>query len=240
MFQSRPDNEQTTLDPIVRTSVAYGICDIVDQIRLGTNMFINSPGITALKEYYLKFIDGKSYIQKPLDVNPVSTSGFRIAETKNDAYILQFLKQCMGHMVDGFIAPRVKTPYHVEKQGYMSPELIIFSPVNVGIVQLNLSKKSLPQISLNTILNMQSRRIDIAYKNLKSRSRAKQSGGGIMSINVSDEVFQDAYVNKNKEALELLKSASKAATKWKKQFTFMDHSAKHPECVAGNWSDGLI
>ena len=90
---------------------------------------------------------------------------------------------------------------------------------------------------------MQSRRIDIAYKNLKFtyRSRAKQSAGSgsphDININISDEVFQDAYLNKSKEALELLKSASKAATKWKKQFAFIDHSAKHPECVAGNWAD---
>jgi len=236
MFENRPDNNETTLDPIIRTSIGYGMCHIVDQLKLGNRMFINSLGIVALQEYYNKYILNKSYTEKPLDINPISTSGFRIAETNNDAYILQFLKQCMGHMIDGFISPRLKSPYHIEKQYTMSPELIIFDPIQAGIIEFDINKAaSLNHITMNSILNFQSSKIEIAYKNIKTTHRTRRGGINNNDLITSDEAFQNAFVHKQQDIVDLLKSAQKAGTKWKKQFTFIDYYAKHPECDLHPW-----
>lgn len=242
LFQNRPDNDQQTVDPIIRTSVGYGMCDLVDQLHIGTAMFKGSPGVAALKQYYEQKIKTKSYIQKPLDINPVSTCGFRIAETDNDTYILQFLKECMGHIFDGFISPRQKSPYHVEKNGSMSPELVLFSPEKVGIVQIQGALAlTIPTVTMNNILKYQSTAIHIEYKKLKAthRRKAHTSGGCENNIGATDDVFQDAYINKNKEAVDLLKDATKAAKKWKKQFTFLDHNARHPQSVVHSWQGSL-
>lgn len=245
LFQNRPDNDEATLDPIIRTSIGYGMCDIVDQIQLGSRMFVNSPGIKALTNYYQQHILNKSYTEKPLDVNPVSTSGFRIAETQNDAYILQFLKQCMGHMVDGFIAPRLKSPYHVEKQSTMSPELVIFNPVTAGIKQIEMPALALPKMpsmTMNTILNLQTNRIEIKYKNIGMAHRGMRRGGNKNNSNTndaelaaSDETFQNAFIQKHKQDADLLQSAQKAGNKWKKQFTYIDYYTQHPECDLQPW-----
>lgn len=245
LFQNRPDNEVATIDPIARTSVGYGMCDIADQIKLGTNMFGNSAGMVALKKYYDTHIKNKNYVEKPLDVNPIQTTGCRIAETHNDTYILQFIKDCMGHIFDGFVAPRENSPYHVEKNGMMSPELILFSPETAGIVLMPSIPQTLPTITMNDILKYQATAIHIAYKQLRAshykmvkvESRAHTGGSG-ESISASDEIFLDAYVNKNKDALKLLKSATTAAKKWKKQFTFHDQNARHPQSVVSDWFTG--
>jgi len=146
-------------------------------------------------------------------------------------------------MVDGFISPRLKSPYHIEKHDTMSPELIIFDPIQAGIVQLEINKlpEHLPHISINAILNLQTKSIDIAYNNMKSTHRtrkyARQDGGSPdVIIAASDEVFQNAFIHKQKDATDLLKSAQKAATKWKKQFIFIDHYAKHPDCEVHDWA----
>ena len=239
LFQNRPDNTMATLDPIIRTSVGYGMCDITDQLHIGKNMFKNDTrGMAALEQYFNKNIRGKTYVQKPLDVNPVSTSGYRIAETNNDTFILQFLKECMGHVFDGFVSPRQASPYHVEKNGYMSPEMVIFSPEKVGIVQIN--ETSLPRglrtITMNDLLDYQSAKVTIEYKSLKATHRKRaQTAGGSDSIGATDEVFQAAY-DKDKDARALLAAATKSGKKWKRHFIFHDQNARHPQTPVSDWN----
>ena len=74
----------------------------------------------------------------PLDpgnrwVNPVEPQGVRIGASCLDAEAVLVLKRLFGHEVDGYVAPRMPSPYHVETGGTMSPEYVLFDPAKAGI-----------------------------------------------------------------------------------------------------------
>ena len=61
-------------------------------------------------------------------VNLVEPQGVRIAETENDIVSGLLLKHLFETMVNGYVAPRMFSPYHTEKTGYLhNPELLLFN-----------------------------------------------------------------------------------------------------------------
>lgn len=72
----------------------------------------------------------------PAWVHPVEPLGVRIGETENDAFAVLLLKDvfgCIGAQVDGYIAPRMPSPYHMEKGEEINSECVIFDPLAAGM-----------------------------------------------------------------------------------------------------------
>jgi hypothetical protein len=254
MFLKRKDNSFTSLDPIVRISVGYGLCDIRDQIELGEKMFRDSTGMQHLKLYYDKYIKNKNISERPIDINPISPAGFRIAETMNDGYILNFIKEIFGDIADGFIAPRLKSPYHYEKNYMMSPEIVLFSPLSTGIIQISDDNYSIHGI--NQVLELRSARQELQcssglkthHRNAKLLSSSGGSSGSsanagnrsenyieLENINASDEFYRLVSI-KDTDTMKLLKESNKAAKKWKKEFKYINHYTIHPASSIYDWT----
>jgi hypothetical protein len=244
LFKTRKDNSESSVGPIVRTSFAYGISGLHDQIQLGKRMFPSSPGTKALIEFYKTFIENREYMDMPLNMNPVTAEGVRVAETMNDGYVLTFIRDAFGDWVDGFIAQRMITPYHVEKQGTINPEIIIFNPIKSRIVQISLPKTPANHISIIQILNMQTQRIEIKMATGQITHRIPRGGNHSTpsqdnynysdSDNDSDEFF-NALTKKQKDAVALYKTATKAAKVWKRRFEYLNYYTPHPTSEVNDW-----
>ena len=242
MFLTRKDNTQIDLDPIVRTYVGYGLCGIHDQLQIGGNMFRDSIGMKHLQKYYDTYIKGKSIMERPLDVNPVSPAGFRIAETLNDGYILNFVKTIFGDIADGFIAPRLKTPYHHEKGYMMSPEIVLFSPLSAQMQEISDSRTFQSQ-GISEVLELRSSRSELkcTFGMAAAHRKMKILGGGgldggvlIENMNASDAFFQSVE-DQDADAVQLLNKSTRAATKWKKDFELVNFYASHPSSHVHDW-----
>lgn len=242
MFSNRVDNTFPSINPIVRISVGYGLCDICEQLDLGTRMFPTSLGIEHLKTYYNNHIKHTDYQGRPIDVNPLSPSGFRIAETQNDGFILTFVKDIFGDMVDGFIAPRLKTPYHYEKNGTMSPEIVLFSPQKAGVRQIP-GDPTLPTTKITDVMQLRSSRQELrcslACMTAAMRKPLMYGGDGssaeLEAMDASDAFFQ-LVDEKDKGAVKLMKESKAAAKKWRKKFQYTNYFAPHPNSPVSPWN----
>ena len=246
MFANCTDNTFASIDPIVRISVGYGLCDIREQIELGRRMFVGSVGMQKLIDYYDRNIKDKDFMNRPLGINTISQSGFRIAETKNDGYILNFVKEIFGDAVDGFIAPRLKSPYHYEKHdSTMSPEIVLFAPQSAGI-QMVADDPNMPLQSINEVLNLRSSRQEFRCSGMTAKCRKSYGFGGgsgplyeAERIDASDQFFQ-LVDDKDTEALKLIKQSTSAAKKWKKKFAYINYFTPHPCTHVSDWSGGNV
>lgn len=99
--------------------LSFGLCSLGHQIRLAKLRYeagILEDNIKQLEKYYKP----NALIEQP---------GFRIAETTNDVYTMGFLQELFEDSYDGFISPRMYSPFHIEKaDARISPELILFNP----------------------------------------------------------------------------------------------------------------
>ena len=135
---NRKSNKNTVIDAIFTWTLAFGMCTLSRQIDLYKERYRDDmdKSVVSRMQSYLQHMSQN----KPLNANPVEVSGIRIAETINDAHAVVFLKEMFGNEVDGYIAPRFETPYHAEKNGSMSSELLLFDPESAGLKLLNITE----------------------------------------------------------------------------------------------------
>jgi hypothetical protein len=130
---------------VKRTTIAFGLCSFYHQLRLINDLYKDSirtdPGYIAMKS----ILNINGILEQP---------GVRFAETSNDGWVMTFLGEVFDGIADGFIAPKLFTPYQVRTKNHLHPEIIVFNPTKSGITQL----KSVPQtvdISIPYLINQQ-------------------------------------------------------------------------------------
>lgn len=230
-FSQRPNNSYESLDPIVRVSIGYGLCSFGDQLIYVKRMFQGSEGVKAM-EIFLNRLQGKTPNEMPLTVHPLTPSGIRIAETNNDGYICDFLKGLFDDKIDGFIAPRLSSIYHVEKGGYNTGEVVLFDPKKSGIV-FSPSSISIKNLTLENLLDVQSTKIDVKYNTTTYRERR---GGQKKQFKSQDpNGYIDRLEHNDPETLELHKGAVRAAQIWRKYVIYQNHYVPHPRTTVQSW-----
>jgi hypothetical protein len=184
------------------TTLSFGLCSLKKQIELFREYIHNNPGqIDELDKIYRK----DSLIEQ---------EGVRIAETHIDSYTMSFLQSLFEDFVDGFVSPRLKTPYHTEKGGTMSPEMIIFNPIKSGIKLVRILKE-LPKININQlILNKKPIITNIDYK--KYKSKFFMTAGGYKEHPL--DVFEIELNKGNKKALKLYNDATNVGKEWRSKY----------------------
>jgi hypothetical protein len=189
------DSDRLTL------ALAYGACSLHNQIQL-LNMRFRGSGdvqkrIKSMHEYYEK---------RKSELLPLEVPGVRVAETTNDSHALMFLKGIFHYTkIDGYIAPAMYSPYHVEKTEHIHPaELVLFNPASSGIRLANTSETTgNPLVDLEMLISTDG---DAFYNQLLwgtqairiatvSKKRIRQKGGGKLHFdpNALDKMSEEEY-----------------------------------------------
>jgi hypothetical protein len=191
------------------TNISFGLCSLNKQIELFRKYINNNPGqIDELEKIYKE----DSLIEQ---------EGVRIAVTNIDLFTMTFLKNLFEDFVDGFISPRLKTPYHTEKKGTMSPEMIIFNPIKSGIKLFYLTKE-LPKININKLI-LQNKPIitNMDFKKYKSHFFMTAGGYRMTAGGYSQhplDIFEIEFNKKNKNVLKIYNTASAIGKKWRYKY----------------------
>lgn len=196
-------------------TLSFGLSSLYHQIRLAKIRYSKAdlPGLKALQASYKE-----SLYEQP---------GVRIAETTNDAETMGFLSTIFNGFVDGFISPRLYSPFHVEKGGTMSPELIIFRPESSFIQQLQRIPKEFTTTSFDEIFTSQFGKtvtMDFHIVQQKGGYKKEQKGADILPsierIHEYDSLFQKGV---------------RAGEKWKQKNTFCEVEGPVPTVKVNPW-----
>lgn len=199
--------------------LSFGLYSLQHQINILNNFskdYINyTPGFQAL-------IDS---LKTPAGL--LEQPGIRVAETTNDAITMGFLKGFLERFFDGFISPRLETVFHIEKKGSLSPEIIIFNPINSGIKHVNLMGKILPSISIVDILIHNHIFIALTVKDVELEVFMK-GGSSESSVNVMDTI-EHAIQNKDQVITKQYNTGVSTGQKWfMNDIHIFQHIPPHP------------
>ena len=192
---------------ILATTTSFGLCSLGHQIRLLKYMY--SQHIQDLK--------GLPELEKLYNPKAAfEAQGVRVAETVNDGHTMAFLKGLFKGIADGFISPRMETPFHIEKSGVLNPEMIIFDPSASGIQLANqsidLQKLSVVYIS-DFIFSGRYRIVSLDYKTLHSSFYMSHGGDPREKYLHPLDEFDEYMDNDNKYVRKLYKDGYKVGLK---------------------------
>ena len=216
--------------------MSFGLCSLGHQINMvkmrynGLNKTTNSykhieNSIKALTKYY-----------KPGNI--IEQSGVRIAETTNDAYTMGFLQELFKDTFDGFISPRLYSPFHTEKaNSLMSPEMILFNPKDSGIKELIYPKpQNILKIKIADILHNISDYIVLDNVKMNATDMNMRLEFYMCGGNQKEHYLDKAeeLLNSNERELsKLYNDGCKIGTKWKKKIVLRVTEAPVP-CIPVN------
>lgn len=216
--------------------MSFGLCSLghqIDMVKMrykDLNKTSNSykqieESINALTNYY-----------KPGNI--IEQMGFRIAETTNDTYTMGFLQELFKDVFDGFISPRLYSPFHTEKaNSLMSPEMILFNPKDSGIKELIYPKlKGIIKMKIVDILHSSSDYIILDNVKMNETDMNMRLDfymcGGNQKGHYLDNA--DELLNSNEHELsKLYNDGCKVGNKWKKKIVL--HVTEAPtRCIPVN------
>jgi hypothetical protein len=132
---------------------SFGLCSLGHQIEL---LKMRYKPLNKTSENYKNINNSIKEMEKYYKPGKlIEQTGVRIAETTNDIFTMGFLQELFKGVFDGFISPRLYSPFHIEKDGsLMSPEIILFNPIESGIKELSLYPQltSIKKISINELI----------------------------------------------------------------------------------------
>jgi hypothetical protein len=190
---------------ILATTISFGLCSLSHQLKLMKYAYKGSTDtMQRIKD-----------IEKSTKITGIIESpGIRVGETYVDGTSIAFLKEILSGVADGFISPRLKSPYHSEKNGTINPELIIFNPENVGIQQIHSIPSNLPTKDINDILRM-NHIITSIYRDQMHSAFYMTGGGNNEPYYPPIEQFNTLLTKKDKRAIKDYRMATHAGKKWK-------------------------
>jgi hypothetical protein len=122
-------SNSSKLDCTMTLCLAYGLCSFEKQMELFQMRYhkdLDTPHYDNLVQY------GKSK-KSFSSLDAIEKQGIRIGETTNDSEAVECLKNIFKN-IDGYIAPMIFSPYHVEKTNYtLNSEIVLFNPEEVGV-----------------------------------------------------------------------------------------------------------
>lgn len=210
LFESIKDtNGLSDMDEklIIAVTTSFGLCSLGHQIRL----------IKYIYSQHIQDLQGLPELEKLYNPKAAfEAQGVRVAETVNDGYTMAFLNGLLYGIADGFISPRMETPFHIEKNGFLNPEMILFNPAKSGIQLLNppIPIKDLPKLSIYELMfKGRYHVVTLDYKTLHSTFYMSYGGGSHEKyLHPLDEF--DEYMNSdNKHVRKMYKDGYKTGVK---------------------------
>lgn len=213
LFDTSYKSDNTSL----ATTLSFGLCSLYHQVGMAKNRFKkNIP-------------EGLNTLEKTIKLSLYEQPGVRIAETTNDSETMGFLSTIFKGFVDGFVSPRMATPFHIEKGGVMSPEMIIFNPLESSIRQLKSIPRNIPFITLNEIfLSQFGKTISISNTNFSFYVKQNQRGGMNIDGTLPSVEAISEQLDKDSEVRRLFERGVNAGKKWKKNNSFLEEEGPVP------------
>lgn len=116
-------------------------------------------------------------------LNPLEPEGVRIAETTIDGHVMCILQELFQEVCDGFIAPRLFSPFH--PQSTMHEEIVLWNPKqHVRVVD---PREKVTTHALEPLLRGSA--VVMCYQDFTRKIRCKE-GGGVSWMN-RDRYFED-------------------------------------------------
>lgn len=217
LLQLNPTDK--SLQYLASIMLSFGLCSLDHQIKL-TKMRYSGLNKTSkdFKEIQISIKALEQYY-KPHSI--IEQTGVRIAETTNDTYTMGFLQELFKGVFDGFISPRLYSPFHTEKpKSMMSPEIILFNPKLSGITELS----SYPKLSNITVIKindlLKSNHSYILIDNLKKNKNIVLDFfmyGGILEDTHYLDKADNLLNNKDSELLNEYNNGRKMGMEWNKK-----------------------
>lgn len=215
-----------SLNYLASIMISFGICSLKHQIDLIKMRYNNLSKNSSEYKHIQKSIKEMEKYYKPTAI--IEQTGVRIAETTNDTFTMGFLQELFKGYFDGFISPRMYSPFHIEKKdSMMSPEIIIFNPKTSGIKELFIYPTNAIRIKEITILELLQQNKDghILIENIHKNGEDMHMsleffmcGGGTSSLKSHYLDTADGLLNSNdSNLLEIYNNGKKAGSKWSKK-----------------------
>lgn len=129
------NSHDKSLQQLVSILISFGLCSLGHQIELVKMRYKDLNKASASYKVIEKSIKAMNEYYKPGTL--IEQTGVRVAETTNDTFTMGFLQELFKDVFDGFISPRMYSPFHIEKpNSTMSPEIILFNPKASGIEEM--------------------------------------------------------------------------------------------------------
>lgn len=142
--QLRGMHVKSIIDAMRVCTLSLGLYSYDTQLKLFDERYPAAPTPAADTFHAVRESLYQYKRRPPPYANPIELTGVRIGETYNDREMLQFLKELFGKEIDGYIAPKFRSPFHVEKDGMMNAELVVFNPRESGIELLSSGSANAP------------------------------------------------------------------------------------------------
>lgn len=126
----------TDVEIVKLTTLVLGLSSLNTQIELLHEFSSKVANASVLLSFIKRVEELRDLPKKPAWVNPIEPKGVRCGITDIDYYVMGFLKQLFGGLVDGIIAPALYSPFHDTKdpnitKSMMYQEIILFNPAAV-------------------------------------------------------------------------------------------------------------
>jgi hypothetical protein len=212
LFVQRKSNAQDVIQTCFTLALSYGICSLEKQLSLLKMRFpkLNDDGLSNLE----KFLQDNKENHTMKHIDPVELQGVRIGMTDNDAEAVMILKEIFGSLVDGYVAPRMFSPFHYQTY-YNCAEIVLFEPVKVlkQITNSNI-KYNIHRVKLSDLFTKETLRFPMKGM-IDTQIHFEQLQGGKPTTNNTNKYIY-TYDIEQKLSINTLLSSSKMKKKQNK------------------------
>lgn len=164
---------------VMRIMIAFGLTIYPHQIQL-FEQYINIMKVNPItqKKMNEKIDHMKKFKFNRVPHNPIIPTGVRIGEIKTDGFVMLILKELFKDICDGYIAPKLVSPFHPGNSAH--EEIVIFDPKH-KIVVLEDEDITVNEYPIENKINSSKNNtlVSIKYKNfISTRMNMNLSGGG--------------------------------------------------------------
>jgi hypothetical protein len=196
---------------VMRIMIAFGLTIYPHQLQLFESynniMKINPEAEITLNQ---KINYMKDYKFNGVPHNPVIPMGVRIGEITTDGYVMSILKELFKDICDGYIAPKLVSPFHPGDSAH--EEIVIFDPkYKIAVLKAEDKDITINEYQIKDKINNNKNYtvLSVEYKNyISTKINMNLSGGGYLED-------KNAFYT-DKKYKKLAKEAAKRAKKFVK------------------------
>lgn len=197
---------------ILAATISFGLSSLSHQnnlIKYAYKTALNTnPGFIEMN----KLVNPKSIIEQP---------GIRFAETFVDGKTVAFLKELLFDVCDGFISPRLYSPFLHDKGNTNSPELILFNSQRSRVEMIpQLIPQKYEMMNVNQMILHHHSLITIGSPLHMSTSIFMNGGNSKTQVKPDENIppleeFNTLLTMKDPEALKAYKLGERVGKKWR-------------------------